>query len=71
VPVIADSFRLMLFCSGGKETTRALLLWATTIFLALPEGATRFIASPEGGAVETSVRHGVLWLRLLVECMGA
>ncbi|MDX6272660.1 MAG: hypothetical protein QOD28_3883 [Acidobacteriota bacterium] len=44
---------------------------AATIFLALQEGATHFVVSPEGGAVETSVRHGVLWLRLLVETTGA
>jgi hypothetical protein len=46
-------------------------LWAATIFLALPEGAAHLSGSPEGGAVETSVRHGVLWLRLLVETIGA
>ena len=43
----------------------------TTTFLALQEGAAHFVGSPEGGAVETSVRHGVLWLRLLVETTGA
>jgi uncharacterized membrane protein len=48
-----------------------VLLLAATIFLALQEGAAHFVGSPEGGAVETSVRHGVLWLRLFVEAMGA
>jgi hypothetical protein len=47
------------------------MLWAATIFLSLQEGASRLIGTPEGGAVETSVRHGVLWLRLFVETMGA
>jgi uncharacterized membrane protein len=46
-------------------------LWAATIFLALQAEAAHFVGSPEGGAVETSVRHGVLWLRLLVESVGA
>ena len=46
-------------------------LCPATIFLALQEGAAHFFGSPEGGAVETSVRHGVLWLRLFVESMGA
>ncbi|HEX8457710.1 MAG TPA: DUF1622 domain-containing protein [Pyrinomonadaceae bacterium] len=51
------------------------MYWAATILLALQEGAgggtAHLIGSPEGGAVETSVRHGVLWLRLLVETTGA
>lgn len=47
------------------------MLWGATIFLALQEHAAHFIGSPEGGVVETSVRHGVLWLRLLVETTGA
>ena len=42
-----------------------------TIIFALQEQAAHFVGSPEGGAVETSVRHGVLWLRLLVETTGA
>ena len=45
--------------------------WTATIFLALQEGAAHLVGSPEGGAVETGVRHGVLWLRLFVETMGA
>ncbi len=48
-----------------------MLLWAATILLASQEGAAHFIGSPEGGAVETSVRHGLLWLRLFVEMVGA
>ena len=49
-----------------------MLSEAATIFLALQEGAAQYVVgSPEGGAVETSVRHGVLWLRLLVETTGA
>ena len=48
-----------------------MLLWAATIFLALQEQTAHFIGTPEGGAVETSVRHGVLWLRLIVETTGA
>lgn len=47
------------------------MLTAAMIFLALQEQAAHFIGSPEGGAVETSVRHGVLWLRLIVETTGA
>ena len=47
------------------------MLWAATVFIALQEQAARFVGSPEGGAIETSVRHGVLWLRLLVETTGA
>jgi uncharacterized membrane protein len=47
------------------------MLWGITVFLALQESAAHFVGSPEGGAVETSVRHGVLWLRLLVETTGA
>jgi len=39
--------------------------------LALQEHTAHFIGTPEGGAVETSVRHGVLWLRLIVETTGA
>jgi len=46
-------------------------MWALIFWLALQEHAAHFIGSPEGGAVETSVRHGVLWLRLLVETTGA
>ncbi len=56
---------------SGREGGGELILWAATIFLALEGGATHFIGSPEGGAIETSVRHGVLWLRLFVESMGA
>ncbi len=48
-----------------------MTLAAATICLVLQEGAAHFVGSPEGGAVETSVRHGVLWLRLFVETMGA
>ena len=48
------------------------MLWSAIFWLALQEeGAAHFIGTPEGGAVETSVRHGVLWLRLLVETTGA
>ena len=47
------------------------MLWAAIFWLALQEGAAHFIGTPEGGAVETSVRHGVLWLRLFVETTGA
>ncbi|HEV2799889.1 MAG TPA: DUF1622 domain-containing protein [Pyrinomonadaceae bacterium] len=52
---------------------RDSMWWAATILLALQEGAAaaHLVGSPEGGAVETSVRHGVLWLRLFVETMGA
>jgi len=35
------------------------------------EGARRFIATPEHGAVETSVINAVQWLRLVVETIGA
>lgn len=48
-----------------------MLLWAANIFFALEEGAAHLVGSPEGGEVETAVRHGVLWLRLLVESVGA
>lgn len=47
------------------------MLWTATIFFALQEQAAHFLGTPEGGAVETSVRHGVLWLRLFVETTGA
>jgi uncharacterized membrane protein len=46
-------------------------MWALIFWLALQEHTAHFIGTPEGGAVETSVRHGVLWLRLLVETTGA
>ena len=59
----------MLFCREERKTAK--LLWAAIIFLALQEQTSHFIGTPEGGAVETSVRHGVLWLRLIVETTGA
>ncbi|HKP72680.1 MAG TPA: DUF1622 domain-containing protein [Pyrinomonadaceae bacterium] len=42
-----------------------------SIILALQEGASRVIGTPQGGAVETSVINAVQWLRLIVETTGA
>ncbi len=41
------------------------------VVFVLQEEAARFIATPQGGAVESSVINAVQWLRLLVETTGA
>ncbi len=43
----------------------------SVIMVLAQEGAHRIIATPQDGAVETSIINAVQWLRLAVELMGA